>query len=202
MGSVGGPVSPAQSIPVGGSPIKKMRVASSQSRLGGLPSSVAGAPAGNVHSALQVATVPPALTNVAGMAGLPQHHHGFAHAQGGFATLSSPYLASPAVACATPMSAVSVNSAFNSGATTPFSFHMQPPQCSVPMSGVDLASVPATMAAAAAAATSGPYISTMMPTFNSNDTVSIDNAGLFAEQGGESLYGARRAHMQSRISWH
>ncbi|KAJ1965544.1 Forkhead box protein I2 [Dipsacomyces acuminosporus] len=121
--------------------------------------------------------------------------------QGPF-SLSSAFMPSPALASATPVSALSTSNTPLSHAG-PFQFAMQP-TCSVSMAAMDVPSIPAMPTARISsdgAAINGSYVSTFVPPFG-DAPASIDNAGLFTEHGGEMMYGARRAHMQSRISWH
>ncbi|KAJ1821180.1 hypothetical protein H4S02_002763 [Coemansia sp. RSA 2611] len=106
---------------------------------------------------------------------------------------------SPAMICATPMSLV--NTAVHTPLHPPaqFQFQMQP-SCSVPMpmSAMDLASVPAT---------NGPYMGSFVGPFG-EPVASMDGTGYFGDNGNGSssssdmMYGPRRTNAASRISWH
>ncbi|KAJ2725485.1 Forkhead box protein I2 [Coemansia sp. Benny D115] len=171
------PLAHCETIPIGSrNSVKKMRVSSSQSHSG-----VSGA-------------IPPSALNIAAM---PHPHVGF--------PISPAFLASPAPMSAAPMSVVS------SAAHTPlhpsaqFQFQMQS-ACSMPMpmSAMDLASVPAT---------SAPYLGAFVGHFN-EATAAMDSPVIFGDAidgigssassiNGDALYVSRRtSNLPSRISWH
>ncbi|KAJ2589843.1 Forkhead box protein I2, partial [Coemansia sp. RSA 1722] len=168
--------------------VKKMRVSSSQGHMG------------------VACSIPPSGL---GMPAISLPHTPF--------TASPAFLPSPGLLSATPMSIVStaVNTPMPQSAQ--FHFQMQSP-CSVPMpvTAMDLASVPAT---------SGPYFNTFSGHFGESVAGSVDGVGMFAEgidngmnssnhatnnhsisssACGESLYGTSRrpSNLQSRLSWH
>ncbi|KAJ2708117.1 Forkhead box protein I2 [Coemansia sp. IMI 203386] len=168
--------------------VKKMRVSSSQGHMG------------------VACSIPPSGL---GMPAISLPHTPF--------TASPAFLPSPGLLSATPMSIVStaVNTPMPQSAQ--FHFQMQSP-CSVPMpvTAMDLASVPAT---------SGPYFNTFSSHFSESVAGSVDGVGMFAEgidngmnssnhatnnhsisssACGESLYGTSRrpSNLQSRLSWH
>ncbi|KAJ2000765.1 hypothetical protein H4R26_004464 [Coemansia thaxteri] len=159
------PLVHSDTMPVGGrKPAKKMRMSSSQSHMG-LVSAMAQQP--GVLSGGAVMSHPQTPFEPS-----PGYHHN----------------PSPALVCATPMSVVST------GAHTPFQFQMQSP-CSVsmPMPGMDMASVPS--------ANAGPYMGAFVGPFG-EPVGSMESVGYFGDSGGDGMYGSRRANMPSRISWH
>ncbi|KAJ2901354.1 hypothetical protein GGI21_004706 [Coemansia aciculifera] len=155
-----------------------MRVSSSQSHMG-LVSAIAQPSmlsSNNVMSHPQSSFAPsPAY----------HHHHQHQHQ-------------SPALVCATPMSIVSTGTHTPLHPPAQFQFQMQP-QCSVPMpmSAMDLASVPAT--------NSGPYMGSFVGPFG-EPIASMENVGYFGDNGsgsnGDVMYGSRRPNVPSRLSWH
>ncbi|KAJ1661328.1 putative Forkhead box transcription factor, partial [Coemansia sp. RSA 25] len=167
------PLAHSDTLPVGGrKSAKKMRMSSSQSHLS-LVSAMAQPGMLSGSAVMSHSQAPFAPSPV-------YHHH-----------------QSPALVCATPMSIVST------GAHTPlhppaqFQFQMQP-QCSVPMpmSAMDLASVPAT---------NGPYMGSFVGPFG-EPVASMDSAGYFGDSGNgsssDAMYGPRRTNVPSRLSWH
>ncbi|KAJ2889573.1 hypothetical protein IWW38_004624, partial [Coemansia aciculifera] len=174
------PLAHIDTLPLGSGrkPAKKMRVSSSQSHMG-LVSAIAQPSmlsSNNVMSHPQSSFAPsPAY----------HHHHQHQHQ-------------SPALVCATPMSIVSTGTHTPLHPPAQFQFQMQP-QCSVPMpmSAMDLASVPAT--------NSGPYMGSFVGPFG-EPIASMENVGYFGDNGsgsnGDVMYGSRRPNVPSRLSWH
>ncbi|KAJ2746981.1 hypothetical protein GGI20_000877 [Coemansia sp. BCRC 34301] len=166
------PLAHSDTLPVGSrKSAKKMRVSSSQS-----------------HTSLVSAMAQPGMLSSSVI---------MSHSQASFAPSPVYHHQSPALVCATPLSIVSTGTHTPLHPPPQFQFQMQP-QCSVPMpmSAMDLASVPAT---------NGPYMGPFVGPFGEPVT-SIDSAGYFGDNGNGSsndgMYGARRTNVPSRLSWH
>ncbi|KAJ2310089.1 Forkhead box protein L1 [Coemansia sp. RSA 2705] len=179
-GPMPGPLMHSETAPVGVIPgrnaTKKMRVSSSQSHMG---------------LASMSSMVPGGVT----MMSYPQTPS--------FVPSPAPYMASPALMSATPMSVA------GSGTHTPlnqpaqFQFHMPSP-CSMPLpiSAMDLASVPAHNGApyGLGSAFMGPQTAH----YGDAGSAGMDGAPLFGDMASanDPLYAARRTNVQPRISWH
>ncbi|KAJ1736218.1 Forkhead box protein L1 [Coemansia biformis] len=116
------------------------------------------------------------------------------------------FVPSPALMDTTPMSVVTtaMHTPLNQSAT--FHFHMPSP-CSMPLplSAMDMTSVPTATAAGGPYGIGGAFVAP--PALHLGDSVSsgVDGATLYsdaASTAGDPLCATRRAHMQPRISWH
>ncbi|KAJ2665854.1 hypothetical protein IW148_001418 [Coemansia sp. RSA 1199] len=117
----------------------------------------------------------------------------------------SPYMASPALMSTTPMSVVSTGTHTPLNQPAQFQFHMPSP-CSMPlpMSGMDMASVPANNNMGPygfGGAFMGPHTAHMG---GAAGQVGIDGTPLFGDVSSthDPLYATRRTNLQPRISWH
>ncbi|KAJ2677016.1 Forkhead box protein L1 [Coemansia sp. RSA 1085] len=178
-GMIPGPLVHSDTAPAGivtgRSATKKMRVSSSQSHGG-------------------IASISTTFSNVS-MAHYPQTPS--------FAPSPAPYMASPALMSANSMSVASTASHTPLNQPTQFQFHMPSP-CSMPlpMSAMDLASIPANNANGGPYGIGSAFVGPQTTQFG--DTTSGAMTPLFGDVANASdpLYAARRTNMPPRISWH
>ncbi|KAJ2819807.1 hypothetical protein IWW50_005324 [Coemansia erecta] len=121
-----------------------------------------------------------------------------------FVPSPAPYMASPALMSATPMSVVSTAAHTPLNQPAQFQFHMPSP-CSMPLpiSAMDMASVPANNAGGPygiGSAFMGPHTAHLGEAAHAG----IDGTPMFGDAVSTSdpLYATRRSNMHPRISWH